>query len=78
MCHQSTNIDLKYQNNFSDDKQLDARNNNTKWKDANIFENAQLVEYDIFLDRGVFKGCKIPQGYQLIRVHTIYDVKHNV
>ena len=28
----------------------------------------------MFTDKGKFAGCRIPPGYQLIRVHTIFDV----
>ena len=38
-------------------------------------EHKQLTEYNVFQDEGRFAGCKIPRGYQLIRVHTIFDVK---
>ena len=63
--------------NFEDAKKLDRKNGNTKWQDSNILEHEQLAEYDVFIDRGLFRGCKIPRGYQLIRVHTIFDVKHD-
>ena len=43
--------------------------------DANKLENEQLTEYNVFKDKGKFAGCRIPRGYQLIRVHTIFDVK---
>ena len=42
---------------------------------ANKLEHDQLTKYNIFKDRGPFAGCMIPCGYQLIRVHTIFDVK---
>ena len=31
----------------------------------------------MFKDRGKFDAKKIPKGYQLIRVHTVFDVKHD-
>ena len=43
--------------------------------DANKLEHKQLKEYHVFKYRGPFAGCMIPCGYQLIRVHTIFDVK---
>ena len=43
--------------------------------EANKLEHKQLREYDVFTDKGRFAGCRIPRGYQLIRVHTIFDVK---
>ena len=33
------------------------------------------MKYNIFKDRGPFTGCIIPRGYQLLRIHTIFDVK---
>ena len=35
----------------------------------------QLDDYDCFHDQG--KGVNIPKGYKKIRVHLIYDVKHD-
>ena len=43
--------------------------------DANKLEYKKLKEYEVFTDKGKFAGCRIPRGYQLIRVHTILDVK---
>ena len=38
-------------------------------------EHKQLDGYDVFIDNGKFTGCKIPSGFRLIRVYTIFDVK---
>ena len=38
-------------------------------------EGNQLKEYEVFIDKGRFAGCRIPRGYQLIQIHTIFDVK---
>jgi hypothetical protein len=35
----------------------------------------QLNNYDCFHDQG--KGVDIPKGFSKIRVHLIYDVKHD-
>ena len=43
--------------------------------DSNKLEHEQLDNYDVFIDKGKFVGCKIPRGFRLIRVHTIFDVK---
>ena len=51
------------------------KNRNHDWMDANKLEHEQLREYNVFTDKGKFAGYKIPCGYQLIRVHTIVDVK---
>ena len=53
---------------------LDRRNGNTKWTDATALEMAQLHEYTTFIDHGV---GKFPTGHRKIRVHLVYDVKHD-
>ena len=58
-------------------EKLDKKNGNTKWMDLNKLEHKQLDDYDVFIDKGKFAGCKIPRGFRLIQVHTIFDVKVN-
>ena len=55
--------------------ELDSKNKNKKWHDATELEMALMKDYSVFLDKG--KGAKIPEGYKKIRVHLIYDVKHD-
>jgi hypothetical protein len=55
--------------------ELDKKNGNTKWQDAEAIEMSQLLEYQTFVDRG--KGGQAPAGYKKIRCHIIYDVKHD-
>ena len=38
-------------------------------------KHEQLIKYNVFKDTGTFAGCLIPCGYQLIKVHTVFDVK---
>ena len=61
--------------NFKDTEKLDKKNGNTKSMDSDKLEHKQLDNYDLFIDKGKFAGCRIPKGFQLIRVHTIFDVK---
>ena len=61
--------------NFKDAQKLDKKNGNTKWMDLNKLEHKQFDNYDAFIDKGKFAGRKIPRGFRLIRVHTIFDVK---
>ena len=61
--------------NYEDAERLDRKNGNDDWKDANQLEHEQLRGYNVFTDKGRFAGYRIPCGYQLIRVHTIFDVK---
>ena len=62
-------------NTHEEAMELDRINGNTKWYDAEQLETSQLLEYETFIDKG--KGGKPPIGYQKIRVHMIYDVKHD-
>ena len=57
--------------------ELDEAAGNHKWRDANILEHKKLAEYNVFEDRGKFDAKKVPRGYQLIKVHTVFDVKHD-
>lgn len=54
---------------------IDERNKNTKWQDAEKLEIQQLRDYECFIDKGL--GARIPLGYKKIRVHIVYDVKHD-
>ena len=45
--------------------QLDAKNGNNKWKEAVNTELSQIVEYEMFEDKG--KGAKVLKDYKLIR-----------
>ena len=55
--------------------ELDKENGNTKWQDSMALELAQLQEYKTFKDFG--KGVSKPDGYKMIKVHFVYDVKHD-
>ena len=61
--------------------QLDQKFGNTKWRDATKLELSQLAEYNVFKDLGhkdgINKFQKQLQGYKKIRVHLIFDVKHD-
>ena len=55
--------------------QIDKDNGNTKWQDAMALEMHQLNDYGTFTDMGI--GSAGPEGYQKIRVHFVYAVKHD-
>ena len=57
--------------------QFDKRNGNTKWQDASQLELNQINEYEVFIDAGHHTKAKIPSGYKKIRVHFVFDVKHD-
>jgi hypothetical protein len=56
---------------------LDRRNGNSKWQDANKLEFDQLDEYETFEDMGPSESTKPPDKHKKIRVHLVFDVKHN-
>jgi hypothetical protein len=56
---------------------LDKRSDNTLWTDAATLELTQIDDYDTFIDKGHHTKVKAPDGYKKIRVHLIFDVKHD-
>eukprot|EP00934_Nitzschia_sp_Nitz4_P007134 Nitzschia sp. Nitz4//scaffold846_size1981//130//1963//NITZ4_009307-RA/size1981-snap-gene-0.4-mRNA-1//1//CDS//3329559005//7124//frame0 len=57
--------------------ELDAKNGNTKWQDAEKLELQQLYEYSTFRDMGHKSRTGVPSGYKQIRVHFVYATKHD-
>ena len=55
----------------------DKKNGNTKWADATRLEMTQLDDHDAFINMGVFSGDKIQPGFQKIKAHLVFDVKHD-
>ena len=66
---------------YNDAMSLDKENGNTHWQDAMDLELTQIHEYKVFKDTGKakFHNGKVvtPDGFQKIRVHFIYAVKHD-
>ena len=60
---------------FAHAVQIDAKCGNTKWQDATTLERQSQDEYKTFEDWG-FKADP-PKGYKKIRVHLVFDVKHD-
>jgi hypothetical protein len=56
---------------------LDERNGNTRWKDAVATERKQIQEYDVFHDHGHHQTASPPARYKKIRIHLVFDVKHD-
>jgi Reverse transcriptase (RNA-dependent DNA polymerase) len=65
----------KIPRNYAHAMMIDARNGNTKWKDASELEFWQLSQYQTFKDLGHCKDASPPPGYKKIRVHLVFDVK---
>ena len=65
---------------FNDAIRLDKENSNTHWQDAMDLELTQIHEYKVFKDTGKaqFHDGKAvtPDGFQKIRVHFVYAIKH--
>ena len=66
---------------YNDAMRLDNENGNTHWQDAMDLELTQIHEYKVFKDTGKakFHNGKVvtPDGFQKIRVHFVYAVKHD-
>ena len=66
---------------YNDAMRLDKENGNTHWQDAMDLELTQKHEYKVFKDTGKakFHNGKVvtPDGFQKIRVHFVYAVKHD-
>ena len=65
---------------FNDAISLDKKNSNTHWQDEMDLELTQIHEYKVFKDtaKAQFHDRKAvtPDGFQKIRVHFVYAVKH--
>ena len=61
--------------NHSQAMQLDEKNGNNKWREAEKLELQQVIDYKTFDNRG--RGARIPQGYKKITLHFVYAVKHD-
>ena len=78
---------VRYQHGFqvprdyNDAMRLDKENGNTHWQDVMDLELTQIHEYKVFKDTGKakFHNGKVvtPDGFQKIRVHFVYAVKHD-
>jgi hypothetical protein len=56
---------------------FDEKNSNTKWQDSIALELQKINGYEAFNDVGHHTKAKIPNGYKKIRVHFVFDVKHD-
>ena len=63
--------------NYAHAMALDKQNKNTKWKDAADLEIKQIIDYKTFIDHGHHTKVTAPSGYKKIRVHFVFDVKHD-
>ena len=64
--------------NHAEAMELDRKNGNNLWAEAIKKELEGLDEYNVFRDHGHKDSCTIPDGFQKIRCHGIYAVKHDL
>jgi Reverse transcriptase (RNA-dependent DNA polymerase) len=69
-------MSMRFQETF-DHAMIDAKNKNTQWKDAIDLELSQINKYLTFLDNGHHSSSVASTGYKKIRVHLVFDVKHD-
>ena len=60
---------------FREARRLQEEAGHTKWTDAELVELKQVDDFNTFKDIG--KGTSLPRGYTKIRVHFVYDMKHD-
>ena len=79
LCNYHSKPKFKYgieiPQNHDDILRIDHANKNTLWQDALKKEMDCMLQYKVFKDIG--SGTVVPEGYKNIRVHFIYDVKHD-
>jgi Reverse transcriptase (RNA-dependent DNA polymerase) len=63
--------------NYAHALRLDEKNKNKLWQNAIALELLQIQEYKTFKDYGHHTKSKPPDKYKKIRVHFVFDVKHD-
>jgi hypothetical protein len=56
---------------------LDDKYSNSCWKDAIMLVFHEIHQHDTFIDRDHCTEIKPPKGHKTIRVHFVFDVKHD-
>jgi len=72
----NTKFGIEVPSSYHHARELDRKNGNKFWSEAEDKEFGQLDKYFTFKDIG--KDAKPPPGYKKIRVHLVYDVKHDL
>ena len=57
--------------------ELDKKNDNNRWAEAEALEINQLKEYETFQDIGPKGTTQRPAEHKRISLHIIYAVKHD-
>ena len=63
--------------NHKEAMELDKKNKNHRWAEAEALEINQLKEYETFQDIGPKGSTPRPAGHKRISLHIIYAVKHD-
>lgn len=76
-CHTRSRFKygIEIPRNYQDILHIDKSNGNTLWKDALKKAMDCMMQYKVFKDIGL--ASRVPQDYKNIRVHFVYDVKHD-
>ena len=69
------NYGFEIPRDYTTAKLIDTKNGHTKWSDYIILDIEELEEYDVFIDKS--KNAPEPSGYMKIRMHLVFDIKHN-
>ncbi len=64
---------IELPHDYNDAMRLDKLNGITKWKEAIDYEIDCMSDYEVFKDN----GQKVPHDHKKIRVHLVFDVKHD-
>jgi hypothetical protein len=78
-CNSTSRYKYGYEipRNFDHVMMLDAKNKNTRWKEAIDLEFSQINEYDTVLDNMHHSKSVTPNGYKKIRIHLVFAGKHD-
>ena len=74
-CSPKYKFGYQVPNNHAEVILFDKKNLNSKWADAEEKDRACFREYQVFKDIG--KNGRPPAGYKLLKILTVYDVKHD-
>ena len=66
---------IRVPRNHTEAVEIDLGNKNNKWKQVEQVELDQIDEYEVLGHLGI--NDEAPPGYKLIKVHFVYDVKHD-
>jgi hypothetical protein len=72
----ATNFKGGYQvaRNYDKAVRLDKRNGNSKWLEAIDLELQQIYKYNKFVGFDHCTSAKVPQDYNKIQIHLVFDV----